>query len=586
MPVIYPNLIPSIQAGHLFSKLVSDQSLSIRWITSNDPVMFEVANRPIADIAVRQLIIAKAIDQINLRLGHQSFFPFITQPKVICGSYQVELPISWIWDMNVTIPEKWQQLRLARIKRISGSNFVDGTGTDTEPTYDGILRLFFTASVATEETSLFYVDYDIASPLSYQMINIKVVIDEDINPVPETDRNTIAGQVTFRTLDLNEAETRVFLDNLPPPLDTSDSNHDGIYDNPTTYEIANNEIGVYGQAYITHGSGMLIDSAWNKLPDLGASVDAWIKAFNYPFKTTADRTSHTVVGGEPIIIPSGLFVEFNIVAPTSDGNIMDYNSHPVWINRIKLGTQTSSDPNYLTFYFATHDINDDVLSISPVEFGCLVVNRTATANTIIKIESINNLYLMTGANNQLFNQQFGSGYVVLSSKWGTPEVINFFDKFPLIIGSNQADFTKSSTIISPFAISRVPKYIPTKGQHGALMGSTSRREQPIYPSNNNMFVTEEDQGIGNRIDLHAKINPLTGQPITPNVDIEQYGYEGSLLAKKVTLIVNAAGTSHSYVTDVLPRLRCLFGRDFVHGDVWFDGTRWKIWDSISEAWIG
>jgi len=579
MPTIYPNLIPTVQPGSIFSEFVNNQSYSIRWITKNDPVFFEVANRPIADSAVRQLILAKAVDQINLRLGHQAYYPFIVQPSITSGTSSVELPISWIWDMNVSIPEKWEDLRLAKIKRMSGEN---SSGTDNA--YSGILRLFFTA-MSSAETYLFYVDYDIASPLSYQQSDIVVVSDEETPAIISAEYNTIAGQVMFRTLDIDEAETRTFFDAIPPS-DTTDIDNDGFYDNPTSYETTNDDAGVVGASPISHGSGLLTDSAWNRIPDLGASVDAWIEAFNYPFRVTANRESYTIVNFEPITIPSGLFTEFNITAPAGDDKNSNPTGYPVWVSRIKIGDITTSDPNYLTFYFATHNILDSNSSLTPIEFGYLILNQNDSSGTTVPIQSTSNLYGMTGANEDPFNQQFGRGHVVLSSKWGTSEVNDFFDKFPLIVGDDEAFFVQTNTMLSPFGVDRSPKYAPTKGQNQALYGSTSRFDDPAYPSSNNMFVTELDQGIGNKIDLHSQTNPLNGSPITANDDIDQYGYEGSLLAKKVTMIVNAAGTGHTYELDVLPRLRCLFNREFVHGDLWFDGTRWKRWDSISEAWIG
>jgi len=375
---------------------------------------------------------------------------------------------------------------------------------------------------------------------------------------------------------------------VPPPSIPIDINSDGFLDNPTEYQIASDDAGVIHSAPIAHGSGLLTDSAWNRIPDLGANVDSWIEAFNYPFRITSNRQSYTIVDSEPITIPSGLFTEFNIIAPAGDNDVADFNSYPVWVNRINIGDVNAGteDPNNLTFYFATYSSVEGSTSVAPIEFGYLVVDQNNVPGDVLKIETVNNLYGMTGTNNEPFNQQFGRGHVVCSSKWGTSEVIDFFDKFPLIVGADQADFTQISTIISPFGISRSSKYTPTMGQNQALLGSTIKFTTPAYPSSNNKFVTELDQGIGNKIDLNSETNPLNGQPITPNPDIEQYGYEGSALAMKITLIVNASGTDHTYETDVLPRLRCLFGRDFVHGDVWFDGTRWKSWDSLSSAWIG
>jgi hypothetical protein len=136
MPTIDPDLIPSIAPGQIFSTLTEQSSLNVRWISPRDPVFFEVMNRPMADIVVRQLIIAKALDALELRLSHQALFPFLITCKVDVGTTNIETPISWIWDMHVSIPAKWEYLRLAKIKRISGVN-------GTTPT--GSLRLIFTA---------------------------------------------------------------------------------------------------------------------------------------------------------------------------------------------------------------------------------------------------------------------------------------------------------------------------------------------------------------------------------------------------------------------------------------------------------
>ena len=582
MPTIYPNLVPNIEPGNLFSKLVNDNSLSIRWITKLDPVMFEVANRPVADMAVRQLIIAKAVDQINLRLGHQAYFPFVVQPQIISGTAAVNIPLSWIWDMNATLPEKWVNLRLAKIKRISGTNIV-GTGDE----YNGILRLFFTATAGgTTEYYTFYVDYDIASVLAYQATEIVVVTDEEVPAVNPAEFNTIAGQLTFRTLDIDDADIRSFLDSVPPPADLTDSNGDGFYDNPSSYDVVDDVAGVINSSPISHGSGLLTDSGYNRLPDLGANVNSWVEAFNYPFRVSADRQSFTIVGGEAVTIPSTMFSEFSMTTPAGDNDITDYSSSPVWVNRIKLGQVNNIDPNYITFYFATYNILDNNTSVAPVEFGTLTLFINNNPGDILPIKPVNNLLGQTGVNADLFNQQFGRGHVVLSSKWGGTEILNFFNQFPLIVGSDQIEFTQTSSTLSSFSLNRSPKYGPTKGQSQALMGTSARFDEPVFPSDSNRYVTEADQGRGDRIDLHAAINPITSSPIEPNPDIEQYGYEGSLVTKEISLIVNASGTEHTYETDILPRLRCLFGREFVHGDAWMDGTRWKKWDSFSNSWVG
>jgi len=68
MPTISSSLIPTIAAGSLFNQLVkTDGNLNVRWLTAQDPVYFEATNRPMADIVVRQLILAKAVDNLRFK---------------------------------------------------------------------------------------------------------------------------------------------------------------------------------------------------------------------------------------------------------------------------------------------------------------------------------------------------------------------------------------------------------------------------------------------------------------------------------------------------------------------------------------
>jgi hypothetical protein len=132
MAVFNANLIPTIAPGTLFSRLTTDTSISIRWLTALDPVYFDVLNRPTGDLALRQLILAKTLDTINLRLGHQALFPYVVQPQIVNGTTIGDVPLGWIWDMNVSMPKKWEDVRLAKIKRVSGQN-VSGSAA----AYDG-----------------------------------------------------------------------------------------------------------------------------------------------------------------------------------------------------------------------------------------------------------------------------------------------------------------------------------------------------------------------------------------------------------------------------------------------------------------
>ena len=116
-----------------------------------------------------------------------------------------------------------------------------------------------------------------------------------------------------------------------------------------------------------------------------------------------------------------------------------------------------------------------------------------------EIKPINNLVLGT-LSNTAYNQHFGRGHVVLSSLWSatSTEVDDFFTAFDsLTLSPADTEFAISSTRISSFGISRVPKYSPTKGQSRALEGSTTRFNSPIYPSDTNRYICEQDQGVGN-----------------------------------------------------------------------------------------
>ncbi|MBD3407278.1 MAG: hypothetical protein GF411_14255 [Candidatus Lokiarchaeota archaeon] len=573
MPQINPSLVPTVSPGNLFSRLTSDPSLAIRWLTSVDPVYFEAWNRPLADEAMRQLIIAKSLDQVSLRLGHQTYFPFLVQPVITGG---MDVPLSWIWDVHSSVPAKWENLRLARIKRVSGSN-PGGSGGSED--YTGTLRLVFTAnqSGSTTEVALFTLDYDIGSTLTYQRVDVVVSTEETINVDP-SEADTISGFAIFRTLDLSDSTVQSFLDFVEPPTDTTDSDSDGEFDNPAVYTIIDSSPGVFGMAALPHGTGVLVDSASNSIPDTAAQIASWVSAFNYPFRYTATRKSTSPV---VIEIPAGLFYEFDITAPAGDEPDGDTSGtyYPVWISRV-VREDVSADT--LTFYFATYAIVDENPSTAPVEFATLTLERTFTSGQVVEIESIDNLYNVTGTNSDLFNQHFGRGHVMLSSLWGGTgdTVTDFFDAFLTIVGDPaQIEFVSGNSILSSYGISRVPKYVPTLGENQALKGSSATREDnPTHPSDDNRYVTQDDQGLGDRVDFES----ISG--ISSNADIERYGYKGGLVCRKVKLIVNSSGTSHNYEDDVLPRLRCLLGRDPIFGDEYWDGTRWFKFNG--DTWTG
>lgn len=533
-------------------------------------------------MAVRQLVLAKAIDNLNLRLGHQATFPFIVQPLITADTVEIELPIDLIWDIHASLPKKWEKLRLSKIKRISGLN-------DPTDGYSGKLRLIFSATIQNSltEVSIFQADYQIDSVLTFQSSRLTIVNDnEEDNAINQGESETVAGFIVFKTLDTARDEVINFLDAVAP-VDITDSNSDGIYDNPAIYEISDTVAGGtnvtddYSLLSVSHGTGILTDSAWNSIPSLDSDSQSWINSFNYPFDIDANRTS-----SDGIQIPLGLFREFDIVAPAGDQPTDDVSGlfYPVWISRIeRIGTGTSQ----LRFYFATYNITDSDAggspSSTPVEFATLDLLRNAVAGDVVEIVPIMNLMLKNESDTEAI-QGFGRGHVVLSSLWGstTDDVLNFFDDFATIVDDpNDTSFTQGSTRISSFGISRVPKYTPTIGQSRALLGSTSRRTVAIPPSYDNRYVTEQDQGLGNRIDLDAQSG------IVSHAAIDRYGHSGALCHKIVRLVVDSSksGSSATFYDDfLLPRLRILLGRDPVFGDEWFNGTRWLKFNG--DTWMG
>lgn len=577
---INSSLIPNKTAGTLFDALSGgDESLDIRWLTIADPVFSEVTNRPLADLAVRQLIIAKSVDNIAIRLSSQTLYPYLIQPLVASGTSQVQVPPGLIWDIHASLPKKWQKLRLAKIQRISGDN-----GTS----YTGTLRFIFSAQVesSTTEVFIFYADYQIDSALTFQPQKLNIVTSsiDAAQPINPGESETVSGFITFKTLNPELLDVQNFYDILEPPTPSTDSNDDGVYDIPSVYEIVDTEGGGsqaddFAILPLSHGTGLLTDSAYNAIPSLDSEVQTWITTFNYPFSSDANLTSQ-----DGIVIPKGLFKEFNITAPAGDSPTGDTSGtyYPVYVNRIE---NISGTAQIIRVYFATYNVTDVATggapSTEPIEFAHLDLRVDGSPGEIIEINSISNLKLNADSN---FNQHFGRGHVVLSDLWdGSTTTINDFFTTVGTLSDSPADtyFTIPSTRLSSYAISRIPKYSPTYGQAGAMIGSTSRRNTPAYPSYNNRFVTEADRGLGDAVDLD-------NQPgISPNLAIERYGYSGGCTHKTVKLVIDASKIGSDpdfYNNNVLPRLTVLLGRPPEFGDEWFNGTRFMKYSG--DAWIG
>lgn len=530
------------------------------------------------------MVLAKAVDYLQLAIGKENLFPFLVAPIVSSGSGYEELPPKWIWDFHASLPKKWENLRLAKIKRISGEN-------STTNGYTGHLRLIFTANIqnSSVEVAVFYVDYKIDSPLTYQYLRLQVIDStEETVVIDPGESETVTGFVTFRTLDTNDELVADFLNLLLPPGNMTDSDSNGLYDSPSTYEIVDtipggtNVTDDFSELALSHGTGLLTDSAWNAIPQLDNDNQSWLVSFNYPFDAKASRTST-----DGIVIPAGLFREFDIVAPAGDNPTGDSSGtfFPVWVSRIeRIGTGS----NELRFFFSTYNVTDSEIGGSPstsaIEFATLDLVRGYQDGEIVEIVPSENLKLITGGSATNFGQHFGRGHVVLSTLWNklTSDIDNFFDSFDSIINSPiDTEFSKSSTRISSFGISRVPKYVPTVGESRALAGSTARLSNPIYPSDANRYITEQDQGLGNQVDLEA----VSG--ITPNASIDKYGYTGALAHRcvKLTVAADSLGDNPAtYNNDVLPRLRVLLGRDPKFGDFWYNGTRLMFYNG--DSWQG
>jgi len=589
MPItIDSTLVPTIAPGNLFSTLTTDDDIEIRFITSLDPVFFGVANRPLADLALRQLIIAKTLDQVEVRLGSQAIFPFLSQPQVTNGSTISDVPLNLIWTMAVSLPKKWERVRLARIKRVSGDN----GGTDATAAATGVLRFVFTAQQegSSTEVSVFQADYDISSLLTYQLVRVDIPTSMEESVVVSTgEQETIDGFITFRTLDLDDEVNLDFLDVVAPPADTTTGSN-GEFTSPAIHEISDSIAGgsaVEGDfdlSAVSHGTGMLVDHATNPIPSLDSDAATWLSAFNYPFDLEANRTSTSPAG---ITIPQGLFQEFDVTAPAGDRPESDLTgqTYPVFIQSI---TRNDATADSLTFTFATFNTTDTP-SIVPVEFATLTLTRDGSAGEVVSIVPNDNLKLESGSDADNFQQGFGKGHVRLSSLWdGSSTVVDdFFDSFLSILADPaEVLFGEENTRVSSYGVSRVPGTIPTVGEAQALKGSRAGEDDP---SSANRYVVEADEGLTSTI-------TLTDNGFASLSTIQNVAYIGGLVNKKVIMVIDGKTISEMnpgsafYTNEILPRLTFLLGRAPITFDQWFDGTRVKTFIKLSSTdegtWVG
>ena len=574
MPTISPSLVPSIAPGNIFDRFTEDTTLNVRFLTAQDPVFFEATNRPMADITLRQLIIAKAIDDLNTALGAAAIFPFLIPPRVTDGSSETDVPVRLFWDMHSSVSNRWANLRLARVDRLDGENPTGGTEGAT-----GTLRMIFTANettggvTGTAEIAIFYADYEIDSTLDSQRVNLTAATADAVpglTPLDPSETLTVGGFLTFQTLDPTGTEMAAFLELVAPGLTGSESYE--ITDGGSTAGAA------YDTADLSHGTGLLADSAVNLILALDSDPANWIDAFNHPFGIASTLESDT----PGLDIPRGLFREMDITAPAGDAATGDVSgtTFPVWINRIE--SDGSATVATLIFYFATYPINP-VDPSTIVEFGSLTLQSDMVAGQVVAIVPDSNLYRDQSGSG--FDQDFGRGHVTLSGLWGITggEVDEFFTTFPIIVGTDtSATFGLAATRIAHWGVSRVPKYSPTAGQAAALEGTASDRDTSIPPSSTNKYVTSGDEGLGDSVNLDNQ----TG--IDANPAINTFGNTATRAHALIKLVVDPSAASGTmdpdfYDDEILPRLRILLGRDPVFGDMWYNGNRFVIFNG--DAWV-
>lgn len=577
MTTINYNIIPTKIPGTIFSSLSGgDQTLSVRYLGPLEPVHYAILNRPLKDIEIRQMVIAKAIDTLSTSVGSRIYYPFLIQPIVVSNITNIDLPTEIIRDMHISCPAAWHNFRLVKIVRRSGSNDLNGTGGYG---YTGQLRFVFSASRNNSDTeyAIFYADYTIDSDLSYQLMRLNKVTTDALDVLSPSESNQFNGQITFSTLDYTDQEIADFFDVLAPPT-SPETDVNGYYITPSVYEIADSPAGStsitgdFNSVSLSHGTGLITDSAVNSIPSQVVDNQNILNALGYPFDTNAN-----LISVDGISIPTGMFSEFDLIAPGSDQPTGDITNafYPVWISKIRRIDETSST---IQLYFSTH--NNKTIP-EAVEFAALTLSITDTINDVLPIIPLNNVLGYVGSDSSSFVQGFGTGHVKLSSLWDGPTQViqDFFESFLTLGSITDTVFTKSSTRIAS-GLSRNSKNVPTNGQFNALKGTTGvgRRSTPSNPGDNNRFITESDEGLGEQIDLEA----VSG--ISPSVAIDRYGHAGTRTHKLIYLNIDhdlMSDDSNFYDTQVLPRLTVLLGRQPRFGDEWYDGRRFTKYNGNS-----
>lgn len=247
--MINPNLVPLVAASDLFNDFVNGSSIKIRSLTPADPIYYQTLNRPLNDLSVRQLIMAKTISNSDQVLNYRLRYPYLVQPK-ITGS---NIPLGLIWDMKARIPSDYYNLRVAYVVRIDGTNPATWLGASTP--YTGTLRFVFAANRDGDpaDYQMFHADYNINNTAELQRSRFSPIYTSLygtlVNPttVDATIADNIAGQVTFSTLDQDDVVVRSFYDAVPPTGE---------------YALLSADIDSYNPYPLSFGSGLLCDGAY------------------------------------------------------------------------------------------------------------------------------------------------------------------------------------------------------------------------------------------------------------------------------------------------------------------------------------
>jgi hypothetical protein len=537
MPSVDPNLVPAVNPGSVFFTLTTNATLSVRWVEARDPHYFDTYNRPMADLLLRQLIIAKSLDQVGD-----------------------------VWGCSATCSNPG--LRLIQVLR-------NGTNDSTTSEFTGTMRLVFggVRDGGSELTAVYYADYTIDSSLSFQIVPVIDATESKTlySPVVDaTEHELTTGYLVFRTLD--HVVENTFFSSVAPAVT---SNEWVVYEVTDTPAGGATVDGDFSFASVEHGTGVLVPSAYNLIPPVGVDEAAVLGAVNYPWRVGTNLTSINSTTGNNVTILSGLFGQFMIQAPYGDRDCQtNEDNFPVICTRIR---RLDEQANNLQFFFSTYNAIVGSTSSQLIDFATLTLNRNGSRGDLIEIVPQNNLLNNSDPEWQNFHQEFGSGFVILSGLWDSNVVIDdFFNSF-LDILDEPAD-RNFEAVLNEFAVHRTPRTVQTVGQALAAQGSTARRHIPIHPSDSNRNVMEADQGEGDTIDFLQ-------EGFDENPDICNTGQTGSLAHRIVTLKINSSNdTNFTYEDDILPRLKRLLGRDPIFGDEWYDGTVFKKFNG--ETWLG